>query len=162
MNSDKNNKNGNYRIPILEGYNLIENPPRALFIAKAEDNSTEQYIEEGKLRNNESYTERLDNIIHTTEEMLEYNNFQKTKLLFIKDYETELLKFKIYLQDNIKDNQCIRQLNAYFIDPKSNYIYQIILSAPPLNINDINDNVLKNIYRRLSTILNNIKEIKES
>lgn len=163
---NKNNYNGNFRIPILDGYSLVDNPVKALFVAKAEDNSTEQYIEEGKLRDNESYSERLQNIIQTQESLQESHNFQKSPFLFIKDYETDILKFKIYLQDNVREGQCIRQLNAYFLDPKSNFIYQIVLSAPPLNIKDINDNVLKNIYRRLSTILNNIKynnqEIKES
>ena len=157
MNNEKKEYNYRLQIPILEGYQIVDIPTRALFIARSNDNSTEQYIEEGRLKVDETFNERLENIIKTTENLFEKNNYQKQPLSFIKEYETDKLKFQLYMQDNIRDNTVIRQINAYFLEPQTNYLYQIVLSAPELNIEDLNDNVTKRIYYKLTTILDNIK-----
>jgi len=143
-------------IPILNGYKLLDIKTGALFVAKSDDGSVEQYIEEGKLGAEETFDERLKNVLTTTKSILE-TKYEKKDIIHLQDYNTDILSFTLYLQDNTKGIKTIRQINAYFKEPKTNYFYEITLSAPPLLTMDLNDNVTNNIYNRLLIILNNIK-----
>ena len=144
-------------IPILDGYELIRENTGAIFAAKSKDHSVEQYLEDGHLFEEETFEGRINKVIEETNEAITNLGFRNNELLFLEDYNTDLLNFKLYLQDNVVGNTVIRQINAYFIEPESRYFYEITLSAPPILKIDINDNVTNNIKERLLFILNNIR-----
>lgn len=93
--------------------------------------------------------------------MTKNNFFNPTdNLIFNEEYNTTILKFKIYLQNNIKDNRLVKQVNAYFLEPEENYVYQISIITPTFdkNISKENDDKITNdITLLLKDILDNIK-----
>lgn len=148
-------------IPVLQGYELVDNTD-AIFVAKSKDNSVEQYLEDGKLLDAETFDDRIQKVINETKSAMKNSGLKDTKIIYLGNVNTDLFDFKIYVQDNILGDKQIRQLNAYFVEPESNYFYQISLAAPPMYTKDINYNVVKNIFSRLRLILNNIKYNEEA
>ena len=144
------------KIPILEGYEQIKTKTNALIVAVSKDNSVMQYIEDGKLDEQETFENRLNKVINETEKSIKENGLREKPLIFIKNLSSDILTFKLYQQDNIVGNTIIRQINAYFIEPESKYFYEISLSAPPIERNKINDYITENIIERIKEILLNI------
>lgn len=148
-------------IPVPDGYKIQEDSMGAIFTAKSDDNSFMQYLEDGQLDDDETFEARLKKVINETEKSIVESGFRNNELKFLKDIDTELFNFKLYLQDNVVGNVLIRQVNAYFIEPESRYFYEICLAAPPIDKSDTNDNITKNILYRLEYVLNNIKYNEE-
>lgn len=149
-------------VPILKEYEIQEDSKGAIFIAKSKDNSVIQFLEDGKLTDNENFEERLNKVLVETEKSITDFGFRATQLKFIEDYKSDLFNFKLYLQDNVVGNTLIRQINAYFIEPENKYFYEIILAAPPINKSDENENITKNILHRLKVILKDVKYNEEN
>ena len=144
-------------VPILNEYEMQTDSKGAIFIAKSKDNSVIQFLEDGKLMDDENFDERLEKVLLETEKAIVDCGLRTTQLKFIENYSSDLFNFKLYLQDNTVGNTLIRQINAYFIDPESKYFYEITLAAPPINRSDENENITKNILDRLKIILKNVK-----
>ena len=144
-------------IPVLDGYHVIDGVSDAIMVAKSDDESVEQFLEDGKLNEGESFEQRLTKVIHETHNSMKENGLRKTNLKHLRDYESKLFHFHLYLQDNIKNNIQVRQVNAYFLEPEANVFYELSLAAPPLLLKDINDNVTENILERLLPLLKNVK-----
>ena len=144
-------------IPILKEYQVIPETTNAIFIAKSQDESIQQYLEDGQLEEDETFEQRIDKVLQETQSSMIENGFENKGLEYLGTFRNFPFEFKLYLQDNIKEEKQIRQINAYFIEPESNYFYEVTLAAPPMYAKDVNDNVTKNILGRLRFILGNIK-----
>lgn len=152
------------QIPIPSNFKITENNnnQNCIFIAKSDKDYIETYLEDKKLDNSESFDERLNKIISSTIAEMSKNNFlnPNENLKFKEEHNTSILKFKVYLQNNIKDNKLVKQVNAYFLEPEEQYVYQISIMTPTLdkNITKENDDKITNdITLLLKDILNNIK-----
>ena len=145
------------KIPILKGYEIDEKQKQALMVAKAKDHSVEQYLEDGKLNENETVQDRIKKVITEAEQEMQKMGLKESKITFLEEFKSDILQFYLYLQDNITENKQIRQINAYFIEPESKYFYQITLATPPMLKTDINDIVTNNILTKIKFILKNIQ-----
>lgn len=144
-------------IPVLKEYKVLNEKTGALLVAKSEDNSVEQYLEDGQLEENETFKDRLKKVLKETKQSMKKYGFEEKDLKYIETFKGKLFKYELYLQDNIKNNIIVRQINAYFVEPESRYFYEITLSAPAMPLSMVNENVTDNIYARLKVILTNVK-----
>ncbi len=144
-------------IPILNEYKEIPIETNAIMTAESEDHSIEQFLEDGKLEENESFQNRLQKVLKETQEEMERLGFEKKELKYLETFKGNLFEYELYLQDSIKDKKQVRQINAYFLEPEGRYFYEVTLSAPPMPASMVNDFVTTNIYQRLKIILTNIK-----
>lgn len=144
-------------VPVLNGYNVIKEKTDALIVAKSMDNSVEQFLEDGKLEKDETFEQRLKKVIKETEKSMVDSGLQEKELEYLGSFDNDFFHFELYLQDNIKDDIQIRQVNAYFLEPGSKYFYELSLAAPPLYLKDINDHVTKNILSRLEPVLRQVQ-----
>ena len=145
------------KIPTLKGYSIVKSQnDSVILLAKAEDNSILEFIEDKKLKDNENFEERVKEIIEETKNILQENGFTATST-FLKDYQGKTLNFKLYKLDNILENKQVRQINAYFIEPESKFVYLIALASPPLKKDDVNDFVTQNLMQRIEEVLLNIE-----
>lgn len=145
-------------IPVLSEYKLIdEDLENALFIAVSPDQSIEQYLEDGQLEDDETFERRLNKVIQETQKSMVSNGLTNKELVYLGTIKNNPFEFKLFLQDNIKDNKYVRQINAYFIEPESRFFYEITLAAPPLDKEHANEFVVKNLYDRMRFITMNVK-----
>ena len=144
-------------IPVLEGYKVSDQKTGAIMVAIDKDHSVEQFLEDGPMNENESFEDRIEKVIKETQTSMIMNGLQNEELKLLGDLKTKLFHFRLYLQDNIQKDVQIRQINAYFIEPESNYFYELSLAAPPLKIYDINDFVTDNLMHLIKPILKNIR-----
>ena len=146
-------------VPILNNYEVIKNDNNdaIIFTAKAKDNSIQQFLCDGVIKEDETLDKRIEKVIKETEEKMKKNGFLNPQMDFLSTFNTKLFKFRLYLQDMIKGDKIIRQVNAYFVEPNNNYFYEICLSAPPMSLKVANEAVMKNLITMLTIILQNIK-----
>ena len=111
-------------VPIIKGYRVITEKTDALIVAKDMENSVEQFLEDGKLDKDETFEDRLEKVLKQTKKSMVANGLQEKELEHFGSYDNKLFHFEIYIQDTIKDDIQIRQLNAYFIEPDSKYFYE--------------------------------------
>jgi bifunctional DNA-binding transcriptional regulator/antitoxin component of YhaV-PrlF toxin-antitoxin module len=164
---NKNIERNALQIPILNSFEIIkQNEENIIFIAKSKDNNLEQFIEDGNLSKNETYKERLDKVIEETINSMTKNNFINPELniAYIEKYKNNdiNIEFDIYVQNNIIKNTLIKQMNAYFIEPKYNVFYEISLTTTPVKFSntynvDIDNKLTRELKESLMSILQNIK-----
>lgn len=148
------------KVPIPDNYHIINtdnNNEFLIMIAKSDENSILQYLIDGKLENQESFEMHVEKVIEDTKKEMK----DSTNIEFIEDYETNLFRFKLYIQNiEIKD-LIIKQINAYFIEPESNFFYQVSLSSPPFEKNKINQEITDTLKDLIKKILSGIQYNKE-
>ena len=149
-------------VPVINGYEVIKEQTDALIVAKSMDNSIEQFLEDGKLEEDETFEERLEKVLKETKKSMVDSGLEEKDLVHFGSFDNPFFHFEVYIQDNIKGDIQIRQMNAYFIEPGTRYFYEISLAAPPLNLKDINDQVTKNIYSLLEPILRQVQYNSDS
>lgn len=156
-------------IPILDGFKITITNKNG-FSASNNKGILEQFLFEDALEDSETINDRIDKVINSSIDFAKQNNVSLTKenILFVQDYKT-IFDFKIYIQDiDIFQNKFIRQVNAYFVEPKTNIFYQISIAAGPYfyssenftvsKISNVEDNIfIKPLLEMLKTILKNIK-----
>lgn len=144
------------KIPELKGYKKIESDSSTILIAKSDDNAILQFLEDGKLEDNETFDNRIEKVLIETQKAMQDNGFRNQEIILLENMKTDKFDFQIFLQDNIVGNTQIRQINAYFIEPESRYFYEITISAPPLERKYVNQSVLNKLYEQLSFVLHNL------
>lgn len=162
-------------VPVLEGFNIIKNTTSddIVFAAITEDHYIEQLVAGDYLNEQDTLESKIEESIQETKEFINKSNLESPLQNFILLKELEsTFKFKIYVQDYIIKTSTpsgIRQLNAYFIEPRYNKFYQLSLSTGPIAIPSTiyepgkidleNDNITKDLIKMMDTILTNIKYV---
>lgn len=157
-------------IPILNGFNINTNNGQEPGLIMAYSNGkglSQNLTSDGPLTQNETFEDRIDlvinNVINYTKKLSPKNT--EKNIFFVKDYEATF-KFKVYVQDLLLNGKLIRQLNAYFVEPKFNDFYQLTVAAGPFNfpsenitIGKIteNDEITKVLITMLDTLMQNLK-----
>lgn len=159
-------------IPIMDGLSLenVESLPQSIFIATG-NGFMEQLTSDGPMRQNETFENRIELVIKNTIKFMKEQNIEPdNNFFFYKEYKNKNnFTFKIYVQDMIFENngkKVIRQLSAFFIEPRFNIFYQLSLGTGPFTwstqilktgLVDIeNDNVTKNLMSILDSILSGV------
>lgn len=152
-------------IPVVKGFeinNANSNSPSLILSYTNGKGLTESVVSDGPLRPGETLEKRIDLILkNVVQYMKQYDPRNSEKnIVFWKDY-SGVFDFKVYFQDMVFDGKYTRQVNALFLEPTFNDVYQLSLTAGPFKFDpeeftigeiDENDkliNVLKNIMDML-------------
>ena len=159
-------------IPILNGLNVENNNnPQSVLVASGnglvEQLTADGFIEDG------TFERRIEAVINNTKQFMESNGLENVNESFIyfKDYTNGIFNFKLYMCDMIipvdNEKKIIRQLNAYFVEPKMKDFYQLSLAAGPFvmpvetlkpGIIDLqNDNVTISLVNSMQGLMDNLK-----
>ncbi len=160
----------NYSVPLLDNFEIIKKDIKSnvIFLAKY-NNSTEMFLSDGLLKEEEDLNKRISSIVNNTNDYLKNNNYGSYQAYY-KDYNVNNLNFKLVLQDMYayKNNElvAIKSINAYFVS-KNKEVYLITLSSGPYSIKEseqlnkiknINDDIVySSLEKGMYLILNNIK-----
>ena len=152
----------NYSVPLLDNFEIIKKDIKSnvIFLAKY-NNSTEMFLSDGTLKENEDLKKRIVSVINKTNESYQ---------VYYRDYNINNFNFKLVLQDMYayKNNElvAIKSINAYFVS-KNKEVYLITLSSGPYSlkeseqlnkIKNINDDIVySSLEKGMYLILNNIK-----
>ena len=143
----------NYSVPLLDNFEIIKKDIKSnvIFLAKY-NNSTEMFLSDGTLKENEDLNKRIVSVINNTNNYLKNNNCESYQVYY-RDYNINNFNFKLVLQD----------MYAY----KNNEVYLITLSSGPYSlkeseqlnkIKNINDDIVySSLEKGMYLILNNIK-----
>ncbi len=158
-------------IPILGGFKVVENPG-TMFTAVSNEGYMEQFIVDGRLRENETFEEHLKEAIQETKKSMRDNGLANPDkyIKFLRKYSANGLDFTIYIQDNIIEvnntKRIIRQFNMYFLENNSRAFQLLTLSTPPfelptniINIDEIdleNDEITKSLNNTCTDIMDHI------
>ena len=127
-------------IPLLDDFILVQknltDPNNNVIFVAVKNNTLEQFLGDGALKENESFNERLEQVINQMKEEVKGNELYEGNndfLIYYKNYENDFFDFRIFAQDILtgtKDNlNFIRQLSAFFLEPQTNEFYQITMAA---------------------------------
>lgn len=160
----------NYSVPLLDNFEIIKKDIKSnvIFLAKY-NNSTEMFLSDGTLKENEDLNKRIVSVINNTNNYLKNNNCGSYQVYY-RDYNINNFNFKLVLQDMYayKNNElvAIKSINAYFVS-KNKEVYLITLSSGPYSIKEseqlnkiknINDDIVySSLEKGMYLILNNIK-----
>ena len=160
----------NYSVPLLDNFEIIKKDIKSnvIFLAKY-NNSTEMFLSDGTLKENEDLNKRIVSVINNTNNYLKNNNCGSYQVYY-KDYNITNFNFKLVLQDMYayENNElvAIKNINAYFVS-KNKEVYLITLSSGPYslkeseqlnNLKNINDDIVySSLEKGMYLILNNIK-----
>ena len=160
----------NYSVPLLDNFEIIKKDIKSnvIFLAKY-NNSTEMFLSDGTLKENEDLNKRIVSVINNTNNYLKNNNCESYQVYY-RDYNINNFNFKLVLQDMYayKNNElvAIKSINAYFVS-KNKEVYLITLSSGPYSlkeseqlnkIRNINDDIVySSLEKGMYLILNNIK-----
>ena len=139
----------NYSVPLLDNFEIIKKDIKSnvIFLAKY-NNSTEMFLSDGTLKENEDLNKRIVSVINNTNNYLKNNNCGSYQVYY-KDYNITNFNFKLVLQDMYayENNElvAIKNINAYFVS-KNKEVYLITLSSGPYSLKESEQlNNLKNI-----------------
>ncbi len=133
-------------IPILGGFKVIDNPG-TMFTAVSEDGYMQQFIVDGKLKDNETFEEHLETVIMDTKKSMRDSGLANPDkhIKFLRKYSANGLDFTIYIQDNIIDSnnikKLIRQFNIYFLENNSKAFQLLTVSTPPFDLTNTTINI---------------------
>jgi len=160
----------NYSVPLLDNFEIIKKDIKSnvIFLAKY-NNSTEMFLSDGTLKENEDLNKRIVSVINNTNNYLKNNNCGSYQVYY-KDYNITNFNFKLVLQDMYayENNElvAIKNINAYFVS-KNKEVYLITLSSGPYslkeseqlnNLKNISDDIVySSLEKGMYLILNNIK-----
>lgn len=160
-------------IPLLNNFNVTQSKnPQIVFMSSAEA-FVYQVVSDGPLRIGETFDDRVNLVVRNTTEYMRQQNMDDVdkSFFFYKDYKNDTFSFKIYVQDLIlmmdSQKKVIRQLNAYFVEPKFNDFYQITVSAGPFpmptqmlklgTVDLANDKITQILDTMMNNVLSNFK-----
>jgi len=146
----------NIKVPILDGFTVIDNP-NTVFTAVNEDNYIEQFLTDGVIK--EEFETHIKNVIEDTKNTMreaELEDVDKS-INYVKDYKNNYFDFKVYTQDNILNNNLIRQFNIYFMDSDTNAFFQVSLSSAPFVI-EKKDYVQEDLTSSMLMTINNLMD----
>ena len=126
-------------VPVLNGFQIEnDNNPQTILLASGhgyiEQLTSDGHIDDGQ------FEQRIDLVIKNTKDFMRSNNCENVDNSFIyyKDYNNGIFNFKLYFQDMIipvqNEKKVIRNLLAYFVEPKMHDFYQFSLGAGPFTM----------------------------
>lgn len=126
-------------VPIIEGFKVqSDDNPQTILLASGYG-YVEQLASDGHVEDGE-FEERIKKVIGETKEIMINNGATNVdhSFAYYNDYTNGVFNFKIYVCDMIvpEDNEqvIVRQLNAYFVEPKMKDFYQLSISAGPFTM----------------------------
>lgn len=130
----------NLSIPLPDGYTVIPvntKVSKEVFAAKKDDVLIELFAD-GVLYDNESFEDRLNQIINEIIEKNKNNELYKNNpnyIMFLGDHNKNIIKAKIYIQDvMVSNNSFIRMANAYFVGNNREFC-QLSVSSGKYSVN---------------------------
>ena len=129
----------NYSVPLLDNFEIIKKDIKSNVIFLAQyNNSTEMFLSDGTLKENEDLNKRIVSVINNTNNYLKNNNCESYQVYY-RDYNINNFNFKLVLQDMYayKNNElvAIKSINAYFVS-KNKEVYLITLSSGPYSLKE--------------------------
>ncbi len=126
-------------VPLLNGFQIEnDNNPQTILLASGhgyiEQLTSDGYIDDGQ------FEQRIDLVIKKTKDFMRSNSCENVDNSFIhyKDYNNGIFNFKLYFQDIIipvqNGKKVIRNLLAFFVEPKMHDFYQFSLGAGPFTM----------------------------
>ncbi len=127
-------------VPVLDDFIVVKrnltNPNNNIIFVAVKNNTIEQFLGDGILGKDESFEGHIAGVINEINEQVKDNPLYEGNdeyMVYYKNYENEHFDFKIYIQDVLtgtKDRiKFIRQMSAFFVEPKGNEFYQICMAA---------------------------------
>ena len=169
------------KVPVLDEFTVVQqdldNPNNNVMFVALRNNVLEQFLGDGALLEDESFEKHLESVIDSMKETVKDNPLYEGNdnyLIPYENYDNDMFDFKIYAQDILmgtKDNiKFVRQLSAFFLEPRSNEFFQISMSAGQYSeseyklLKDIkdfqNDEILKGLEQNLKLVLDNLTYIE--
>ena len=120
-------------VPIFKDMKPINtDDPHMIFFFEDEAHSerfaSDGYIEDGQFEGRVSL--RLEQL-----KQIMANQGCEMNYMFFKDYDNGTFKFKLYVCDTIAPNgegkKIVREIHAYFVEPRMHDLYQIVWSVGP-------------------------------
>lgn len=159
-------------VPLLKEFEVLKpNNPKTLLVAK-HNAFFEQFVTDGAL-GNDTFEQRLELVIENVKKYMKQQGMQDPdkNYFYFKDLDNGTFKFKVYVQDMVfkqgEEEKFIRQLNAFFHEPKFNDFYQVSLSVGPflmpseiVKIGEVdleNDRLTASLNNMFNVILENLK-----
>ena len=159
-------------IPVLDGFVEQQNiklNSKHIFVA-TKDGALEQFLTDGELLDDEDFEGRVEKVLNGIRREVRNNPLYANNgryVDFYKFHKNTLFNFKIYVQDILIDKEhFVRQMNAYFLEPKSKEFCQLSLSIGQYlkseykllrEIDDYSEDVLiKNLEEAMTIIMDNI------
>lgn len=159
-------------IPVLDDFVIQQNikvDSKFIFVA-TKDGAIEQFLTDGQLIDDEDFEDRIEKVLNGIRREVRNNPLYKGNgryIDFYKFHKTKLFNFKIYVQDILIDkDHFVRQMNAYFIEPKSKEFCQLSLAIGQYlkseykllrEIDDYNNDILiKTLEEAMILIMDNI------
>ncbi len=126
-------------VPVLNEFRIEnDNNPQTILLASGhgyiEQLTSDGHIEDGQ------FEQRIDLVIKNTKDFMRNNNCENVDNSFIyyKDYNNGIFNFKLYFQDMVipaqNEKKVIRNLLAYFVEPRMHDFYQFSLGAGPFTM----------------------------
>lgn len=164
-------------VPVLDEYTVVQqnlnNPNNNVIFVAIKNNVLEQFLGDGALLEDESFEKHLEDVIDSMKEAVKGNPLYEGNnnyLIPYEKYDNDMFDFKIYAQDILmgsKENlKFVRQLSAFFLEPRNNEFFQISMSAGQYDekeyklLKDIkdfqNDEILKGLEHNLKLVLDNL------
>lgn len=159
-------------VPMLDDFEVKDDGnPQTIMLAEGhgftEQLTSDGYIEDGQ------FDQRIDLVINNTKQFMEISGCENVddSFIYYKDYDNGVFKFKMYVCDMViqagSEKKIIRQLIAYFVEPKMHDFYQFSLSAGPFampteqlkpgSIDLQNDQVMIALDNLMKILMDNLK-----
>ena len=160
-------------IPLINNFKIEQVQDPQMILSATDGMFIEQLVSDGPMNPNETFEQRINlvekNTLNFMKSHSSLNNEQN--LFFYKDYSNGIFNYKIYVQDFIVNVQnttkVIRQLNAYFIEPKFNDFYQLTIASPALQmpteilklgvVDIASDQITQSLDNLLKLLMDNLK-----
>ena len=153
----------NILVPVLDGFKIIPgNNDSVIFAAISNERYLEQYICDGFLEKDESFSDHINKVIDGTKKAMTANGFNdvNNSFRFFKGYSNKFFEFKVYLQTLDLKDRILRQYNVFFVDSKSNAFFQLSLTSCPYSKEDfdkLGDKITSNMDKTMTTVMDKIK-----
>ena len=159
-------------VPVLKGFERKDDGnPLTILLAEGYG-FTEQLTSDGHIESDQ-FEQHVDLAINNTKQFMLNNGCENVdgSFIYYKDYKSETFQFKLYFCDMIAqvggERKIIRQLIAYFFEPKMRDFYQLTLSVGPFampteklkpGIIDLQDDqVTATLDKMMTTLMDNIQ-----
>ncbi len=155
-------------VPILKGLERVDGGnPQTVLIAKGQG-LVEQLTSDGRIEEGQ-FDQRIDAVIAKTKQFMKQNGCENADESFTyrEDYSNGIFQFKLYSCDMLmragNEKKLIRQLFAYFVEPKMQDFYQLSLSAGPFSApaaqsdDSQNDQVPTVLNKLMKMLMDNLK-----
>ena len=126
----------NLAIPILDGFTVEQDENPQVILLATGHGIVEQLVSDGPIKDSK-FEDRISLVIENTKQFMRNNNCRDVdqSFIFYKDYNNGTFNFKIYFQDMVLPQQkAIRNIIAYFVEPRMHDFYQFSLSAGPFQM----------------------------